>query len=134
MAVVVTLLGCQALHGTGIYEFLVPTAAIRFVVVLRQLGFCWQWKLSFKSTFAATPKKTLLLFKQSLEVLVSGASEPVRLNSKQVSVTGQFVDYSFGTRAQNFGIELTVTYRNPDNISDYQATLQTNSNYDIAAK
>jgi type II secretory pathway pseudopilin PulG len=50
-----------------------------------------------------------------------GAGSPIDLNTSQVNVTGSFTNYSYTTRSSNVGVSLTVEYKNPENLPDYEA-------------
>ena len=51
-----------------------------------------------------------------------GAAAPVDLNSRQLEVTGSFIDLSYLGRTKNVGINLIVSYKNPENLPDYNAS------------
>ena len=50
-----------------------------------------------------------------------GGNSPVDLTTNQVEITGGFSDWSFGERSKNIGIYLNISYKNPDNLLQYQA-------------
>src|SRR3989338_4365178 len=51
------------------------------------------------------------------------ASNPaVVLNTKAVEISGSFSDRSFLGRTKNVSVQLTVSYKNPGNLPDYQAS------------
>ncbi|MDD2807539.1 MAG: type II secretion system protein [Patescibacteria group bacterium] len=44
------------------------------------------------------------------------------LNTSLVAVSGQFSDLSYLTRSKNIGVALTIEYKNPDNLAEYQTS------------
>ena len=51
-----------------------------------------------------------------------GVATPEDLNTTQVEVTGSFDDNSYLQRSKNVGIGLTVVYKNPSNLPDYNVS------------
>ncbi|OGY47110.1 MAG: hypothetical protein A3J62_02205 [Candidatus Buchananbacteria bacterium RIFCSPHIGHO2_02_FULL_38_8] len=51
-----------------------------------------------------------------------GSAEPINIHSDQVEVNGSFSSLSYLSRAKNVGIHLEINYKNPDNLSDYNAS------------
>ena len=51
-----------------------------------------------------------------------GSGDPTVVNTGPVDVSGSFTDRSLFTRSRNVGVGLSVVYRNPGNLSDYQAS------------
>ena len=51
-----------------------------------------------------------------------GSNPPVNLNSNRTEVIGSFSNFSYLVRAKNIGVHLAVVYKNPDNLSEYNAS------------
>jgi len=51
-----------------------------------------------------------------------GSSVPVDIGSNKVEVVGSFSDLSRFYRSKNIGVNLAISYKNPDNLSNYNAS------------
>ena len=51
------------------------------------------------------------------------------LNSSRIEISGNFSDQSYDSRTQNVRVDLTVSYYNPDNLPDFNAS--TNSIFSV---
>lgn len=51
-----------------------------------------------------------------------GVESPVDLTTDEVVVTGNFSNLSYNDRTRNVRVYLDISYKNPENLSDYQAS------------
>lgn len=66
----------------------------------------------------------MYIFDQPNEMLIRqiGSATPVKVHSDSVLVSGAFNDLSYLTRSANIAATLVISYRNPDNLSEYNAS------------
>ncbi|MAF13434.1 MAG: hypothetical protein CMI53_00875 [Parcubacteria group bacterium] len=60
-----------------------------------------------------------------------GVATAEDLNSTRVNITGNFTDLSYLTRTKNINIELIVSYKNPSNLPDYNASTTANFSVEL---
>ena len=63
-----------------------------------------------------------------------GSTDPVNLNSDRVETTGSFTDLSYTYRNKNIGIFLVINYKNPSNLSDYNASTTANFSIELRGR
>lgn len=63
-----------------------------------------------------------------------GSGTPVTINTDPVEVTGNFTNLSYLGRVKNVGVYLSLVYKNPSNLPDYNASGAVNLSVELRGR